>query len=150
MFQFIAMRLLVLGSFIFIAFLGQVAAQDDRWDLQRCIEYGMKNNINVRQARLQAEQSKISYDQSKLQQLPTLGYGASHGFSFGRTLDRTTNVYTSRAAMFEQMNLQSNALLFNFNGRKNTVDANKYSLMADEATIEKTANDIAIQLKLNL
>ncbi len=140
------MRLLVLGSFFFVAFLGQVNAQEDRWDLQRCIEFGMKNNINVLQAKLQAEQSKISYDQSRLQQLPTLGYGASHGFSFGRTLDRTTNVFTSRSAMFEQMNLQSNVLLFNFNGRKNTVEANKFTLMADEATIEKTANDIGLNI----
>ena len=140
------MRLLVLGSFFFVAFLEQVVAQDDQWSLQRCIEYGMKNNINVLQAKLQAEQSKINYDQSRLQQLPTLGYGASHGFSFGRTLDRTTNVYTSRSAMFEQMNLQSNVLLFNFNGRKNTVEANKFNLLADEATIEKTANDIGLNI----
>lgn len=146
MIQSFLMRFLVLSSLFFFVFNGHITAQDDRWDLQRCIEYGMKNNINVQQARLLAEQSKISYDQSRLQQIPTLGYGASHGFSFGRTLDRTTNVFTSRSSMFEQMNLQSNVLLFNFNSRKNTVAANKYTFLADEATVEKTANDIGLNI----
>ena len=108
------MKLSVLASFLLLLTSNIISAQDQRWGLQRCVEYGMKNNINVRQAVLQAEQSKINYEQSQLQGLPTLSYGFSHGFSFGRTLDRTTNIYTSRSSMFEQMTLQSNLLLFNF------------------------------------
>ena len=69
-------------------------AQDQKWDLRRCVEYGLKNNINVRQAEIQAQSSEINFDQSTLQRIPSLSYGVTHGFSFGRTLDRTTNVYT--------------------------------------------------------
>jgi len=120
--------------------------QGSLWDLKRCVEYGMQNNINVRQAEINAEQSRITLNQSKLQQLPTLGYSLTHGFSFGRTLDRTTNVFTSRSAMFEQMSLQTNVLLYNFNSRKNNESASQLNWEADKATIEKIKNDIGLSI----
>jgi outer membrane protein len=121
-------------------------AQGDKWDLLRCVEYGMKNNISVKQAEIQAQQAEINYQQANLQKLPSLQYNLTHGFSFGRTLDRTTNVYTSRSAMFEQMSLQSNVLLYNFNARKNNEASSKYSLEADRAGVEKARNDIGLTI----
>lgn len=120
--------------------------QGSLWDLRRCVEYGMQNNINVRQAEITAEQSRITLNQSQLQQLPTLGYSLTHGFSFGRTLDRTTNVFTSRSAMFEQMSIQTNVLLYNFNSRKNNEAASRLNWEADKATIEKIKNDIGLSI----
>ena len=140
------MKLSVLPLFLLVISVGSVKAQEQQWDLRRCVEYGMKNNINVRQSAIQAEQSKISYDQAVMAQLPSLGYSMSHGFSFGRTLDRTTNVYTSRSAMFEQMSIQSNALLFNFNSRKNSLMASKLNWEADQAAVDKMANDIGLNI----
>jgi outer membrane protein len=134
--------LLVLSVSTGLAF-GQ---QGSYWDLKRCVEYGMSNNISVRQAKIQADQSEINYQQSNLQRIPSLSYGLTHGFSFGRTLDRTTNVYTSRSAMFQQMSISSNVLLFNFNSLKNTEASNKFSMEADRAAIDKARNDIGLNI----
>jgi outer membrane protein len=134
--------LLVLSVSTGLAF-GQ---QGSYWDLKRCVEYGMNNNITVRQAKIQADQSEINYQQSNLQRIPSLSYGLTHGFSFGRTLDRTTNVFTSRSAMFQQMSISSNVLLFNFNSLKNTEAANKFSMEADRAAVEKARNDIGLNI----
>ncbi|MEY3245977.1 MAG: hypothetical protein RL253_1140 [Bacteroidota bacterium] len=134
--------LLVLSVSTGLAF-GQ---QGSYWDLKRCVEFGMNNNINVRQAKIQADQSEINYQQSNLQRIPSLSYGLTHGFSFGRTLDRTTNVYTSRSAMFQQMSISSNVLLFNFNSLKNTEASNKFSMEADRAAVDKARNDIGLNI----
>jgi outer membrane protein len=134
--------LLVLSVSTGLAF-GQ---QGSYWDLKRCVEYGMNNNISVRQAKIQADQSEINYQQSNLQRIPSLSYGLTHGFSFGRTLDRTTNVYTSRSAMFQQMSISSNVLLFNFNSLKNIEAANKFSMEADRAAVDKARNDIGLNI----
>lgn len=132
---------------LFLAFCGvSVSGQGDVWDLRRCVEYGMNNNINVRQALLQAEQAALNYRQSNLQRIPSLQYGLTHGFSFGRTLDRTTNVFTSRSAMFQQMSISSNVLLFNFNSLKNTEAANKFSLEAEKTAVDKIKNDIGLNI----
>jgi len=106
----------------------------------------MNNNISVRQAKIQADQSEINYQQSNLQRIPSLSYGLTHGFSFGRTLDRTTNVFTSRSAMFQQMSISTNVLLYNFNSLKNTEAANKFSLEADKAAVDKARNDIGLNI----
>ena len=135
--------------FVFLllfAFQLNINAQDNKWDLRRCVEYGMQNNVSVKQAEIQADRSSINFQQSSLQYWPTLSYGLTHGFSFGRTLDRTTNAYTSRSAMFQQMSLQSNVLLFNFNSARNNVLANKYALDADRASVDKAKNDIALNI----
>ncbi len=137
-------RLAVIGFFFLLHV--QTQGQDDVWDLRRCVEYGMANSIVVRQAEIQVAQSEINLEQSSLQRLPSLSYGLSHGFSFGRTLDRTTNVYTSRSAMFQQMNLQSNVLLYNFNSRQNNEASNRYTLEADKASVDRTKNDIALNI----
>jgi outer membrane protein len=137
-----ALLLLVLSVSSGLAF-GQ---QGSYWDLKRCVEFGMNNNISVRQAKLQADQSEINYQQSNLQRIPSLSYGLTHGFSFGRTLDRTTNVFTSRSAMFQQMSISSNVLLFNFNSLKNTEAANKFSMEADRAAVDKARNDIGLNI----
>ncbi|MFZ9262459.1 MAG: TolC family protein [Chitinophagaceae bacterium] len=121
-------------------------AQDDKWDLRRCVEYGLKNNINVRQAEVQAQSSEISFNQSTLQRIPSLSYGLTHGFSFGRTLDRTTNVYTDRSAMFQQMSVSSNVLLYNFNRLKNTQASNELTYEADKLNIERIKNDIGLNI----
>lgn len=134
--------LLVLSVSTGLAF-GQ---QGSYWDLKRCVEYGMNNNISVRQAKIDADQSEINYQQSNLQRIPSLSYGLTHGFSFGRTLDRTTNVYTSRSAMFQQMSISSNVLLFNFNSLKNIEAANKFSMEADRAAVDKARNDIGLNI----
>lgn len=136
----------VLFGFFFCSAFLITNGQDNKWDLRRCVDYGMQNNISVKQAAIQVEQSVIDYQQSSLQKLPSLSYGLTHGFSFGRTLDRTTNVFTSRSAMFEQMSISSNVLLFNFNSRKNTEAASKLTLEADRAAVDKASNDIALSI----
>jgi len=123
-----------------------VKAQGDKWDLRRCVEFGLKNNINIRQAEVQAQSSEITYNQSSLQRIPSLSYGLTHGFSFGRTLDRTTNVFTDRSAMFQQMTVSSNVLLFNFNRLKNSQASSELSYEADKLNVEKIKNDIGLNI----
>lgn len=125
---------------------GLAFGQGSYWDLKRCVEFGMNNNISVRQAKIQADLAEINYQQSGLQRIPSLSYGLTHGFSFGRTLDRTTNVFTSRSAMFQQMSISSNVLLYNFNSLKNTEEANKFSMEADKAAVDKARNDIGLNI----
>jgi len=124
------------------------AQTTEKWDLRRCVDYAMTHSISVKQADITARSSEIALKQSQLAQIPSLNYNISNGFSFGRTLDRTTNVFVSRSAMFQQMSLQSNALIFNFNSQRNAIEANKYTLEADKASIEKARNDIGLNVAL--
>ena len=117
-----------------------------KWDLRRCVEYALTNNVSVRQADIQARFSAITLKQSKLQQIPSLSFSGNHGFSFGRSLDYSTNVYTDNNVMYEQMGLNSQVNLFNWNSQRNTIRSNDYNYEADVAAVDKAKNDIALNV----
>ena len=124
----------------------QTNKDPNSWDLRRCIEYAMANNISVRQADVQARISAIILKQSKLQQIPSLNYAFQHGVNFGRSLDRTTNTYNDLSGTFQTMNLQSQATIFNWNSQKNTIKSNDYTNQADKAAVDKARNDIGLNV----
>lgn len=137
-----ALRILFITLIPFVS----TAQEADVWDLRRCVQYAMDNAISVRQSQIDAKASEITLRQTELQRLPTLAGNLNHGFSFGRTLDRTTNVFVSRSAMFEQISLQSNALLFNFGSQSKILEANRIGAEAARANVDKARNDIGLSV----
>lgn len=138
-------------TFISVLFAGifglSVKGQDSAvWDLRRCVEYAMMNNISVRQADIQAQASAVVLKQSKYSRLPTLNYSLNHGFSFGRSLNRNTNVFQDANIMFQNQSLQTGVTLFNWNSINHTVAANQYALEADKANVDKAKNDIGLNV----
>ena len=136
---------IITNTLLLLFFALSVTAQDSvKWGLRRCVDYAMANNISVKDADVTARVSAVILKQSKYQQIPSLGYNLNHGFSFGRTLDRTTNVYTDRSQMFESMSLQSQANIFNWNSQRNTIAGNKYIYEADKPSVDKARYDIGL------
>lgn len=124
-----------------------VKAQDNtRWNLRKCVEYAITNNISVRQADIQSRVSAILLKESRLQQIPSLNFSGNHGFQFGRSLDYTTNTYSDNNAMYQQFGLNTQVNLFNWNSQRNTVKANDLNRQADEASVDKAKNDIALNV----
>jgi outer membrane protein len=138
------MRIITYTLLLLTFTLSTFAQVSAKWDLRRCVEYAMANNISVKEADIQARVSAIILKQSKYQQIPSLAYSMNHGYSFGRSLDRTTNVYVDRSLIFENLSLQSSATIFNWNSQKNTIASNKYSYEADQALVDKAKNDIGL------
>lgn len=134
-------------SLIFLFFVvGAMAQTPTKWDLRRCVEYAMSNNISVKQADIQARISAILLKQSKYQQYGQLNYNLQHGFSFGRSLNQTTNIYQDANVMYQNQGLQGQVTIFNWGSLKNTVAANQYFLEADKAAVDKAKNDIGLNV----
>ncbi|PWT99651.1 MAG: TolC family protein [Bacteroidetes bacterium] len=136
------------GLFILLLFqAAKLHAQgSDKWDLKRCIEYAMTNNISVRQADVQARFSELTLKQSKLQQIPSLNFSGNHGLTFGRSLNANTNIYSDQSALTESMSLTSQATIFNWNSQRNTIKGNDLSYQADKAAVDKAKNDIGLNV----
>jgi outer membrane protein len=127
-------------------FLSLLVHSQEKWDLKRCVEYALANNISVKQSDIQARIAELTLKQSKLQQYPNLSFSNSTGISSGRSIDPTSNQFTTQRLVFSQFNLNSNVTLFNWFSLKNTVESNKYSLEASRADVEKLKNDIALNV----
>src|SRR6478752_5927699 len=99
--------------------LEKIYAQEDNWDLRRCVDYAMKNNVSVLQADVQARQAALQTKLANWQSVPTLNFGTNAGFQFGRNIDPTTNLYTNNEVFFQSYNVQAGVTLFNFFSVKN-------------------------------
>src|SRR5262245_14270362 len=91
-----ARNLIVLLTFVASFVLKAGAQPVEKWNLQKCVEYALKNNISVRQADVQARIVALTYEQSKLSQYPSIDFQNSGGYRFGRSIDPTTNLFTNQ------------------------------------------------------
>lgn len=134
-----------LPCLLILLFCARAQAQE-KWDLKQCIDYALANNISVQQQDVQARLAALSYKQSKLAQFPTLGFGTSFGINTGRSVDRTTNQYTTQSIFYNGLQLQSNVDLFNFYSKRHSIEAYRYENEAATAQVEKAKNDVALNV----
>lgn len=131
--------------FIFLA-LVQVTSAQQKWDLRRCVEYAVTNNISVKQADVQARIAELTFKQSKAGRWPSLSFSNSEGFQFGRSIDPATNLFTNQQIGFTQFQMGSNVSLFNWFSRKYAIEANELESKASTANIDKLKNDISLNV----
>lgn len=139
------MKYLFLFIFVSSTMLGY-GQTTEKWTLQRCVEYAQKNNISVKQADVQARLAALQVQQAKYYQIPTLSLGTGVGVQFGRSIDRTTNIYTNTQALYQNVQANSNVTLYNWNRLKNNVNAAQFSAEAALADVEKASNDAALNV----
>ncbi len=68
----------------FINFLFFTTTAQEKWSLQKCVQYALDNNISIKQQAIQADLSAITYKQSKLSQIPSANFSNNDGYRFGK------------------------------------------------------------------
>ncbi|MBW6501731.1 MAG: TolC family protein [Bacteroidales bacterium] len=143
-------KLLIIILLCLISSTGSLISQQKRaWSLEECIIYAIDNNIQIRQQEIQTKYQQNALDLSKLTLLPTLNGQATHNYSYGRALDETTYEFT------KDQNIQSNSFylggslnLFNGLQNLNTIQKNKYQLLAGELDLQRIKDNISLNIAL--
>ena len=136
-------KFLLLSILCSIYFIGNA---QDKWDLRRCVEYAVANNISVKQADVQARISALQYKSVKLNQYPSAGFSSGLGTQFGRSINPTTNQFTTSQLLYQNYSLQGGVMLYGFGQLKNASDAASYNFQAAKADVQRTANDISLSV----
>ncbi|MBN8653459.1 MAG: TolC family protein [Cytophagales bacterium] len=140
------MKKLLLCCILLVTAWAAHAQEKKVWTLQECVDYALKNNLNVKTNLLNAETSKVNLDQSKFQMLPTLNGGGSYGYNWGRNIDPTTNQFETER--INSINFQASSSLLLFNGFR-LFNNYKQSVTDNEAAAEdfiKAKNDVIINV----
>ena len=124
---------------------GYSGVAQETWSLQKCVEYAMENNIQIKRQGLNTEYSQNQVDQAKSDRLPNLNAGASNNFSFGRSLN-IQNTYENRNATQLSGYISSNLTLFNGFILKNTIDQRELDLQATIQDLQKAKDDITLNI----
>lgn len=143
------MRKLLSGIAIIAGFLFLTASQvqaQEKWDLQKCVNYALQNNISVKQADLQARFAALDYKQARLNIYPNIGFSTNLGVNSGRNQNPANFDLVTETFLSHGYSLQAGVDLFNWFSKRNTVKARDLSLQATIAGIEKAQNDVALNV----
>lgn len=131
-------------SILFV--IGMKVSAQQKWDLRRCIDYALANNISIKQTDLQARLAALQLNQSKLSRYPGASFSTGTSFNNGRNQDPTTFSLITQSYLSANMQLQTSAEIFNWYSKRNTIAANEWEFHAAMAGSEKLRNDIALTI----
>lgn len=117
---------------------------NEKWDLRKCVEYAIKNNITLKQSEVQARITALQHQSNKLAVYPTANFATGLGMQFGRSVDPTTNQFTTTQLLSNNFNLNSGITVYNWGRLKNNIASSELSLKAAIADIERVANDVSL------
>lgn len=122
------------------------AQQTTPWDLKTCVEYAIKNNISVKQADVQSRLAKLQLDLANANQLPTMNGSSGMGLRLGRSIDPTTNGFSTTQFLYNNFGLNGGVQVFNAGRLKNNIAASNYNWQASLADFENASNDISLNV----
>ncbi|MFA6924987.1 MAG: TolC family protein [Bacteroidales bacterium] len=140
------MKKLLLFLFITAGYFYSSGQTATTWSLQKCVDYALQNNINVKQQELNTKLSKSTLTQSYFSTLPTVNGSASHSYNYGKTIDRFTNLFATNEVLSQNFYLSSDITIFNGFQTYNTIRKNKTDYEASTFDLEKMKNDISLSI----
>ncbi len=124
-----------------------VFAQDPRvMTLQECVELATENNLNVQRSRLNLETAETNLKEAELQRYPNANAGGSFGYSWGRSIDPTSNQFITQRINSTNLNARSVINVFSGFQLNNTIKQNMKNLEAAGFDVEKTTNDVQVDI----
>ena len=129
---------------IFIA-IPSVKAQET-WNLRRCVEYALSNNISIKQSDIQNKIAQVVYKENKLSQYPNVNLGGTGAYNAGRNQDPTSYSLITQSYLSSNLQLQSSATIFNWFSKQNTIIGSRWQAAAAKASVEKLKDDITLSV----
>ncbi len=138
------MKAKILTLFAVATLAAGVSAQQP-WTLQQCIEQGLKQNISLKIADLSRENQSISLDRAKSQRLPDVSAYASQSLSFGQYMN-SKGYYDFGNSQSYSGSISANVILFNGFQISNTIEVQKYNLMASVEDLKKARESMSVSI----
>lgn len=135
-------------NLVFLISVPILVLSQNYWSFDDCIDYAMKNNLQLKRKELLTKTSRQNYFQAKMQVLPSISAFMQHSFSSGKTVNLDDYSYVQQK--FQDGNLGAQAIMNVFNGfqQTNIIKKNKYNLLTSLAEVDKQKNDMIIEIVL--
>lgn len=122
------------------------AQADEKWTLEKCVDYAFKNNIQVRQAELTAKVSGNENLQSKLNLLPSVDGNINFSNNFGNGFNPQTYSFAQGTSQSLQASLQGTLPVFTGLQQIYNIERTKYDLLASKYDFENAKNNVALSV----
>ena len=131
-------------SILFLA-LFALAFSQKKWTLRECVDYAVKNNLQVINNQYNADIQSKNLAMAKNNYLPSVTGSVSNSASFGQTQGFSGSI--GRNDNFNNnANINANIQVYNGGRIKKTAEKSQFDLDASLLDTEKTKNDISVQV----
>jgi len=138
---------MIRGAILILCFIAhQGVFAQEAWDIQRCITYAWENSIAVKQGSYGVELEKVNTKQSIQSRYPNLSGSANMSLNFGRSLDITTDAFTTESILSTNYGLNSGVLLWNAGRVTKGIKQSELNLDAAKNDVEQAKRDIALNV----
>jgi outer membrane protein len=117
----------------------------ESWTLQRCIDYALQNNIQIRQSDIAAQTRDVDYNSARSNRLPGLSANASQTWSFGRSLT-IDNTYANTNTASTSFSIGTDVTLFAGGRLSGNIHKAELGLEAAMSDLERIKDDVRVQV----
>ncbi|MCK4923273.1 MAG: TolC family protein [Bacteroidales bacterium] len=141
-------KLYVITSiYISIIFFTSFSAKaQEKWNLAKCIDYAIENNIELNQSNNNTDLQRVNLNESKVKLLPTLNLGSGMNMSFGRNIDGNTNAITFDQTLSNNYWINSSIDIFQGLVNYHSIKLNKFLLLATKEEDSYLKNKLALDV----
>ena len=134
----------LLAALIMLVSVTSAGAQD-KWSLQKCIDYALKNNIQIKQQTLNTQYYNNLLNQAKSNLLPNLNASVQNSMSFGRSLG-ADNTYLNVNSNSTSGSITTNMTLWSGFTLKNAVKVADMDLKSTLEDLQKAKDDLMLNI----
>ena len=127
-----------------LALAGSLRAQQG-WTLDRCIDYALENNIQIRQSDIAAQTRDVDLNTARSNRLPGVSASASQSWSFGRSLT-IDNTYANTNTASTSFSIGADMTLFAGGRVSGNIHNAQLGLEAAKADLERIKDDVRVQV----
>ncbi|MBD3582397.1 TolC family protein [Flavobacterium selenitireducens] len=122
------------------------AQQGKKWTLKECVEYALKNNIQIKQSELDLQLSAIDKKDAIGAFLPSLNANANHSWNIGLNQNITTGLLENQTTQFTSAGINAGIDIYKGLQNQNQLRRSKLSIIASQYRLDKMRDDISLNV----
>ena len=131
--------------FFSFSFIHSLNAQEI-WDWQKCIDYAIQNNIQLKQSDLNIQSGEVILKQNKMNYSPSINGSSNYNLSVGNNYNFFTAEYNKAVVHYQDYGLNISQPIFEGLVVSNNVKKSKLDLQALKLDQETLKNNIQLQI----
>jgi len=116
------------------------------WSIQKCIDYAIEHNIDIKQNALTIKTNEYNVMQSKLNRYPSVNASANQAVNFGRSINPITNEFINTRTLTNNFRIDASVTLWNGNRLQNTVKRDLQTIDISKLDLKATTNTVSLNI----
>lgn len=133
-------------AFVFLVTLSAKSQDVKKWTLEECVNYAYDNNLSVQRSELSVQNEEIGLLQNRLSRIPSVNANLYNSWRWGRSIDPTTNLFTTQRINSSGANASASILVYNGSRLSRTIKQNQKDVEASFYDLQKSKNDVSLDI----